>query len=203
MARLSKNLAVGRYAITISNPVTGEETANYANIVKRITGNTKITMYYGAGKYYKVRVYTDDGKVAGAGQAVKFTINKKTYTRYTNANGYASFKITLKAKTYTITATYKGVKVSNKVVVKPVLTAKNISKKKAKKIKFTAKLVNTKGKAVKGKVIKFKFKGKTYKAKTNKKGIATVTLKNLKVGKYTIKTTYGKSTIKNTIKVKK
>lgn len=203
VARLNKNLAVGKYAITVVNPNTGEETANYATIVKRITGNANLKMYYGAGKYYKVRVYTDSGKVAGAGVKVTFKINGKTYTRKTNKDGYASFKITLKAKTYTITATYKGVKVSNKVVVKPVLTAKNISKKKAKKIKFTAKLVNKNGKAVKGKTIKFKFKGKTYKAKTNKKGIATVTLKNLKVGKYTIKTTYGKSTIKNTIKVKK
>ena len=203
MARLNENLAVGRYAITVINPITGEETANYADIVKRITGNANVNMYYGAGKSYKVRVYSDDGKAAGAGEKVTFKINGKTYTRQTDKNGYASLKLSLKAKTYTITATYKGVKVSNKVVIKPVLTAKNISKKKAKKIKFIAKLVNTKGKAVKGKTIKFKFKGKTYKAKTNKKGIATVTLKNLKVGKYTIKTTYGKSTIKNTIKIKK
>ena len=84
-----------------------------------------------------------------------------------------------------------------------MLTAKNISKKKAKKVKFSAKLVNSKGKAVKGKKITFKIKGKTYKVKTNKKGQATLTLKNLKVGKYKITTKYGKSTIKNTIKIKK
>ena len=201
--RLSENLTVGRHVITVANPKTGEEAANYATIVERITNNTKITMYFGANKYYKVRVYTDDGQVAGAGENVTFKINGKTYTRQTNADGYASYKITQSAKTYTITATYKGVNVSNKVVVKPVLTAKNISKKKAKTIKFTAKLVNTKGKALKNKKITFKFKGKTYKVKTNKKGIATLSLKNLKVGKYTIKTTYGKSTIKNTIKIKK
>ena len=201
--KLSENLAVGRYAVTVINPNTGEETANYATIVKRITGNANINMYYGAGKSYTVRVFDDNGSVVGAGENVSFTINGKTYTRQTDSNGYASFKITLQAKTYTITVAYKGVKVSNKVVVKPVLTAKNISKKKAKTIKFTAKLVNTNGKALNGKVIKFKFKGKTYTAKTNKKGIATVSLKNLKVGKYTIKSVYGKSTVKNTIKVRK
>ena len=160
-------------------------------------------MYFGAGLTYTVRVYGDNGKVVGAGEKVKITIAGKSYTVKTDKKGYASYKISLPAKTYTISATYKGFKVSNKVVVKPVLTAKNISKKKAKTTKFTAKLVNTKGKVVKGKKITFKFKGKTYKVKTNKKGIATLTLKNLKVGKYTIKTTYGKSTIKNTIKIRK
>ena len=97
----------------------------------------------------------------------------------------------------------KGYKVENNIVVKPILTAKNISKKKSKTIKFNAKLVNVKGKAWPKKVIKFKFKGKTYKVKTNSRGVATLSLKNLKVGKYTIFSIYGKSKIKNTVKIKK
>ncbi len=202
IVKLTK-LPVGSYVVRVINPISGDSLSKNIKIVKRITKNENIKMYFGAGKYYKVRVYNDDGSVAGKNQAVVFKINGKTYTRKTDKNGYASFKITLPSKTYTITATYKGVKVSNKIIVKPVLTAKNISKKKSKTTKFSAKLVNTKGKVVKGKKITFKFKGKTYKVKTNKKGIATLTLKNLKVGKYTIKTIYGKSAIKNTIKIKK
>ena len=203
VVKLNKKLSVGKYNVMLSNPATGDEISNNLVIVKRLTGNKNVNMYFGAGSYYKVRVYGDDGKPVGAGEVVKMTINGKTYNVKTDKNGYAKFKITLKAKKYTITAKYKGVKVSNKVVVKPVLTAKNISKKKAKTIKFQAKLVNTKGKALKNKKITFKVKGKTYKAKTNKKGIATISIKNLKVGKYTITTKYGKSTIKNTIKIKK
>ena len=202
MVKLVK-LAVGFYIININNPVSAESINRNLNIVKRITDNSNVNMYYGAGKSYTVRVYADDGSVAGAGENVSFTVNGKTYVRKTDANGFASFRITLNAKTYTITAAYKGVKVSNKIVVKPVLTAKNISKKKSKTIKFTAKLINTNGKALKGKIIKFLFKGKTYKEKTNKNGIATLSLKNLKVGKYVIKTTYGKSSVKNTVKVRK
>ena len=80
-----------------------------------------------------------------------FKINKKTVKVKTDKNGYAKLKISQKVGKYTIYATYKGFKLSNKIVVKPVLTAKNISKKKAKKIRFTAKLVNTKGKRLKGK----------------------------------------------------
>ena len=52
-------------------------------------------------------------------------------------------------------------------------------------------------------ILNFKFKGKTYKRKTNSKGIATLSLKNLKKGKYTIYSTYGKLTVKNRIKVTK
>ena len=53
----------------------------------------------------------------------------------------------------------------------------------------------------KGKKITFKFNKKTYKAKTNKKGVATVSIKNLKIGKFTITSSYGGCTIKNTIKI--
>ncbi len=197
------NVKPGSYKITVNNLETSESVTTTLKVVSRLMENKNVNMYFGAGSYYTVRVYGDDGKPVGAGQIVKMTINGKNYNVKTDKNGYAKFKITLKAKTYTITAKYKGVKVSNKVVVKPVLTAKNISKKKAKTIKFQAKLVTTKGKALKNKKITFKVKGKTYKAKTNKKGIATISIKNLKVGKYTITTKYGKSTIKNTIKIKK
>ena len=85
--------------------------------------------------------------------------------------------------------------------MKSTIIAKNLSHKKAKTIKFTAKLVNVKGNVLKYKYIKFKFKGKTYKRKTNYKGIATLSLKNLKKGKYSLYLTYGKLTIKRTIKI--
>lgn len=170
------------------------------NSLAKLT-SSNINMYYSDSKYYKVRVYGYDGKIVSDGEKVKITVNKKTYTR-TIKNGYASLKISLTPGTYTIKTTYNGVTKSNKIVVKKVLTAKNLSKKKSKTIKFTAKL--SKGsKILKYKKIKFKIKGKTYTAKTNKKGIASVSLKNLKVGKYTIYTYYSKSYIKNTITVKK
>ena len=78
------------------------------------------------------------------------------------------------------------------------------------KVNFCAiDAVNTNGKAVKGKTIKFKFNKKTYKAKTNRNGVAKVTvkksvLKKLKVGKKVkIQATYGKTTKKLTVKVKR
>ena len=64
-------------------------------------------------------------------------------------------------------------------------------------------------KLLKSKIVIFKFKGKNYKAKTNKKGIAKVTIKQnvikkLKVGKkYKFKVTYLKSNINRIVKVKR
>lgn len=197
----SQKLATGTYTLKFTNPATKEVESFIFKVVPRITGSA-MTMYFGAGKYYKVRICNDDGTPAGKNKVVTFKINKKTVKVKTDKNGYAKLKISQKVGKYTIYATYKGFKLSNKIVVKPVLTAENISKKKSKKIRFSAKLVNTKGKALKGKKISFKFKGRIYKIKTNSKGIATLTLKNLKLGKYTIYSIYGKSKIKNIIRVK-
>jgi hypothetical protein len=201
IARLNIDLALGNYQITIINPINNEAKTQNINVVSRITENKAVSMYYGAGKYYTVRVFDDNGNVA-KGVEVKFTINGNTYSQTTNDNGYASFKINLKPGKYTITAEYKGFKVSNKITVKSTIITKNIKVKKGKTIKFTAKLLNKNGKILKNKKIKFRFKGKTYKVKTNKKGKATLKItKKYKKGKYTITTSYGKLKVKNTIKV--
>ena len=89
------------------------------------------------------------------------------------------------------------------------LTLKKINvKKSAKKLVLKATL-KINGKIAKGKKITFKFNKKTYKAKTNKKGVAKVTikksvLKKLKVGKKVkYQAGYGKTIVKKTVKVKK
>ena len=64
------------------------------------------------------------------------------------------------------------------------------------------------GKPVKGKKVTFKFKGKTYTGKTNKSGVAKVTVsarvtKKLQAGKsVTVKASFGGVTVNQTIKVK-
>ena len=88
-------------------------------------------------------------------------------------------KISLAPKTYTVKATYGNLTVTKKVTVKSIITAKNINAKrsaKTVKIKVTLKKVN--GKYLKNKKLTLKFNKKTFKAKTNKKGVATFTIKN-------------------------
>ena len=161
-----------------------------------------VVIDYKDGSKYKVLV-TKDGKAVGAGEVVKITFNGLTKNVKTDNDGYATLKLDAAPKTYTIKAAYNGVTKSTKVTIKNILKASNISKKKSKKIKFSATLKNSKGKVIVGKKITFKFKGKTYSAKTNKKGVAKISLKNLKVGKYAITSKYGACTVKNTITIKK
>ena len=95
-----------------------------------------------------------------------------------------------------------------KDTVKLTLKKFKTVKKSAKKLVLKATL-KINGKAKKGLKVKFKFNKKAYTAKTNKKGVAKVTikakvLKKLKVGKkVTVQASYGKTVKKFTVKVKK
>ena len=193
----------GSYKMTITNPVNNEEMSATIKVVARITENKAVTMYYGAGKSYTVKVLDDDGNIA-KGVKVTFKINGKSYTRTTDAKGYASFKLTLNPGTYTITATYKGYKVSNKVVIKPTLVMSAKTVKKSTTFKYSVKLLNSNGKILKNKKVKVKFRGKSYSAKTNSKGIANFKIKALsKTGKYTLTATYGSAKVSKKITIKK
>ena len=166
--------------------------------------------YYNKGTY-SVTVYGTDGKVA-KNTTVVFKINgKKVATVKTNSKGVAKLKIPTSyvPKTYKISATALGKTVTKKLTVKQVLTLKAVTiKKSAKKLVISATLKEGKN-AIKSKKITFKFNGKTYTAKTNKKGVAKITikksvLKKLKVGKKVVyQATYIKDTVKKTAKVKK
>ncbi|WP_405322497.1 hypothetical protein [Methanobrevibacter thaueri] len=181
-----------------SSQTTG--TFNVAANNYRITGNKNINAYYGANKNYKIQLLNNNKPIKDAIITIK--INKNTVQVKTDTQGYATLKLTLKPGKYTITSTYKNVKVTNKITVKPTLITKNKKIKKGKTLTYTAKLLNKNGKKLKNKKITFKINGKKYKAKTNKKGIAKIKVKNLKKGKYKIKTTYGKQKNTNTITVK-
>ena len=118
--------------------------------------------------------------------------------------------ISVVPKTYTVTAEYKGFKVTNKLTVKQIVKASNVKvKKSAKVLKIRISLKKVNGKYLKNKKITLKFKGKTYRAKTNTKGVATFkikknVLKKLKAGKkYAFKATYIKSNIKKQVIVKR
>ena len=215
-------LSEGKHNVTVT--YTGDD--KYTKVVKsntlnvnssasapvfKITENKDVSAIYSATSSYKVLV-TKDGKAVGAGESVTFTFNGKTSTVKTDSKGYATLKLNtnVKVKSYTVTAEYNGVKVTNKVTIKHVIKAKNKNVKKSKKVtkvKITLNKVN--GKALAKKTLKVKFKGKTYKVKTNKKGVATWKVKKsmvskLKVGKkYKYKVTYGKDVVTKKLTIKK
>lgn len=130
---------------------------------------------------------------------VTFTVNGKSYSATTNSKGVATVKISLNKKgKYTYKAkfagdsTYKAVTKSATLTVKPLatsLTLKKYTYKKASKSKKLKATLKSGTKVLKNKKVSFKVNGKTYSAKTNSKGIATVTIKLTKKGtfKYTAK----------------
>ena len=192
----------GSFKITVENPETGEKLSQDIVVSKRITENVDMSFYYGKNPSFKVRVCDDSGNFV-SGIIVKFKVNGKSYEVSSDNDGWAGIKIKLNVGKYTVTAEHKGFKVSNKINVKTTLITKNKKFKKAKTIKYTAKLLNKNGKAYKGKKITFKIKGKIYKAKTNSKGIATIKIKNLRVGKYKVTAKFSKLTSTSKITIKK
>ena len=211
IVKLNAKLRVGTYNVIVTLD-DGKKVMNKLKIVKRIAGNKNIVKYYNSNFKYKFKVIGNNGKAVGKGVKVTVKIGKKTYRLKTDKTGFITIKLTknFTPKTYTIKAAYKGYSIKNKIKVKGVIFSKktvNI-KKSSRKLVLAAKLKQGK-KLLKNKVVIFKFKGKKYKAKTNKKGIAKVTIKRnviakLKAGKkYRFNVTYLKSSIKRTVKVKR
>ena len=159
--------------------------------IRTNTGFTgKVTVKIGS-KSYVVNV------IKGKGTKTISTLKVGTYTAKATLTGTEVFKSATKSVKFKVT----------KDVIK--LTIKKVKvKKSAKKLKITATL-KINGKKVKGKKLTFKFNKKTYKAKTNKKGVAQITikknvLKKLKVGKkIKYQVSYGGKTVKRTVKVKR
>lgn len=204
-------LSAGKYDVKVTSNV-----ANYENKTKttKLTVNAKqVDIIELVENYDVIKDYLDptkyqvhvllNGKPIGAGKVVTIKTHGVSYKCTTDKNGYAKLIIRLMPKKYSITAEYKCIKVSNKIKVKSVIHVKSVTKKKAKKIKFKATLKYSNGKPIKGKKVIFKLKGKKYTAKTNKKGVAKVTFKKLKVGKYTVKVKYKHDYAKAKLKVKK
>ncbi|MBQ8018382.1 MAG: Ig-like domain repeat protein [Methanobrevibacter sp.] len=209
------DLAPGAHNVTVS--YSGDKNYSPMNKTTAITiptpvlsNNKNVNVIYSANAYYRVLVIANGKAVVG--EKVTITFNGKKYQVTTNNNGYATLKLPtkIKVKKYTITAEFKGVKVSNTVTVKHLFKAKNLKVKKPRKVlKIKIKTNKVNGKFLKGKKLKLKIKGKTLKAKINKKGVATFKvkkniLKKLKVGKtYKYKVTYGKDTVTKKIKIKR
>ena len=211
IANVKSNLDIGTYSVFVSSEIAGNATKTL-KIVNRIDKNKNLKVYYAVNAEYKARIIGDDGNPESEGKNVAVLINNNVQNLKTDKNGFVTIKFDSKYNvgTYSIEIRYKGASTKNKVVVKHLVSLKSVSLKKSlKKLVLTASLAKINGKYLKDKKITFKFNGKKYTAKTDKKGVAKVTikssvLKKLKVGKkVTYQATYLKDTVKKTVKVKK
>lgn len=197
---------------TITTDYNGKTYKNTVT-VKQVLKSTKFSVKNTDKKLILKATLKINGK-AVKGKTIKFKFRGKTYSAKTNANGIATVTIKqsvikkLTGKSYAVKVTYLKDTIKTSVTVKQVLKASKATvKKTAKKFNLKASL-KINGKVAKAKTIKFTLLKKTYKVKTNKKGIAIVTIKKavikkLKKGKtYSVKVSYGKDSVKTTVKVK-
>ena len=177
-------------------------------VPKIILSANDLTIFYSSDAEFKVRL--TQGSMPLIGKKIIIYINKKPYNAVTDRNGYASIKLSLVPKVYAVVVSYGSIRIAKKITVKSVIYAKNLNvKKSAKSIKIRISLKKVNNKYLKYKKITLKFNKKTFKVKTNKKGLATFTIKKsiykkLKTcKKYTYQVIYKKDQVKKTIKINK
>ena len=174
----------------------------------KIIENENITVDYDIGSYFSVKVVTADGHAVGAGAAVNFTINGKTTTAFTDADGIAKVAITDVPGTYEVTTAYNNQTYKNKVTVNLNPSTCKITENKDIKVDydggkyFSVKIVSADGKvAASGVSVIFTINGKSTTVTTDKEGIAKIKITDVPK-KYTITSTYDGKSVKNTVTVK-
>lgn len=181
---------------------------------------SKVTATYNVNKYLLITLKDASGNVL-ANKKVSVKVGSIAKDLTTNAKGQVSVLISkIVPKTYAASISFAGESYYNKssakatVVVKkasPKLTAKaKTFKVKVKVKKYTITLKNNNGKVMKNTKVTLKVNKKTFTARTNKKGVATFKITNLKkkgkftaVIKYAGSKYYNKVTKKARITVKK
>ncbi|MBQ8017821.1 MAG: Ig-like domain repeat protein [Methanobrevibacter sp.] len=227
------NLTEGYYNFYINATIAGEYADSNIGIEVRnntkgisssvtltdITVGEKVTVIFAGNKtligyidiYVDNKEYKEEIKLVNGSMSYDITgLSVGTHdvsVKYWNEEGGDVFY----SNTFSVKVNAKQAPIVKPPVKKDVikLTLKKVKvKKSAKKLVLQATLKINK-KAKKGLKVIFKFNGKKYTAKTNKKGVAKVTikkkvLKKLKVGKKVkIQVSYGKTVKKLTVKVKK
>ena len=177
-------------SLASSNGVTVLSASQSSNVSSTINVSDSvkskdITKYYKGSTQYTATFYDKYGKVL-ANTNVKITVNNVVYTKKTNAKGVASLDVNLKPGSYKVIATnpVTGYKLSTTFKILSTISASDVTKVYTDGRVFTATFLKSNGKPLANKNIKFKINGKTYTKKTNSKGVATLTMYNLKKGTY-------------------
>ncbi len=207
---VSTPLSVGKHKIvyqSIDNNYKSGQITRYLTVKTAPAkfSAPKVSTYYKSGRVFKIKlINTKTNKPIHSGKMnIKLYISKNKYYNYTgvsDAKGFVQFKATLKPGTYKVVVsdydkgyTAKAVTSQIKVSKSPIKIAPTALKVKKGKY-FKVKVTSTKSKKVlSGVKVKVRVytgkKYKTYTIKTNKKGIASLKIKQ-KVGKHKIVLTH-------------
>ncbi|WP_407377771.1 transglutaminase domain-containing protein [Methanobrevibacter sp.] len=202
VAQAKVELKPGKHTVSATNPVSGEKISNKIVVNKDKTSFAKKSkIYILPYNYYTYIVSLTTAHGAPVKNAkVYFSYDGRNVTATTDKNGKARTVIPLLAKgTYEISYKYKGStglyssSSSGSICIKEAsnkLVASDLKMDYNSKSAFSVKLTDNNNKALSGKTIKFILDGKTYTAKTDSKGIAKLTIGDLKPGTYKIKYLY-------------
>ncbi|AWX32461.1 S-layer family protein [Methanosphaera sp. BMS] len=205
----------------------GEDVSIIKNIFDDGIVNTTITIstnntnpYVGDKVKISFLLEENQTRTPVASQTLKITVDGKTYTRTTNANGIATVEYTLNSTLTKVTAKFEGngiYNVSNqtlninakKINTKLTLKVSNSTPINNTSINITATLTDVNGKKLSGHNVTLNINGKNVTAKTDANGIITQAYTPTKVEKQTITAAYAgnnqyiNSSAKITITVKK
>jgi hypothetical protein len=153
---------------------------------KTVTSND-VTKYYKGSTPYTASFLDNYGN-ALAFTDVKIVVNGVENIVKTDSAGVASLNVDLKPGTYTVVATnpVTGYSLTNSYNILSTIFAKDTTKVYKDGRRFYATFLKSDGSPLAKKVVKFKIAGKTYKAKTNSKGVASISLKKIKKGTHKI-----------------
>ena len=199
---LSSNNGIATVSASQQDVVGADSNVSSTIDISKTVQAKSITKYYKGTTPYIATFLDASGKVL-ANAKVKITVNGKSYTKTTNAKGVASLGINLKPGTYKVISEnpVTGYKLTTTFKILTTITASDVSKVYTDGRKFSAKFYKSNGKVLAKKTIKFKLKGKTYKVKTDKNGVAKLSLKKLKKGTYKI-ISYNTDGLSKTNKIK-
>ena len=198
IAKMTINLNPGKYVITAINPVTGEKSGNNIT-VKSLIQQDDLTKYYLDSSRFQATIYNKDGSLA-TNKEVTFNINGVFYHKTTDSNGRVSMAINLRPGEYTVTTTYDGLSIGNKITVLPTLITKNLDMKYRDGSSFTAQTLDTNGNPIANQNVTFNVNGVFYTRTSDSNGIAKLTI-NLMSGEYIITSMWNNFQTGNTIKI--
>lgn len=201
VAKMNINLIPKTYIITAINPKTKEMFTNKITVKPTIIENHDLTKYYKNSTQYTFRVLGNDGKPVGKGVTVEMNINGVIYKRQTDANGYVKMTINLAPGTYTITASYNGLKASNTIKVLNVLFSKNVIVRIHNSDSYDVLLLNGRGQPYKYQSIRIDIDGISYYRSTDSDGIAHFYFNLFDEGTYLVTASYDGLKVSNIVQV--
>ena len=188
-------LNAGKYNVTVI--YSGDEKYVQSSIKFNVTVNinkkvnlniSDIVMIYKDGTRM-VAVLTDYKGNPIVNATVYFSINGVTYVRFTDANGSAYIGLNLGSGVYGASVYYNGSDMYDKVsknitvTINPTIVADDLVKMYQNDTRFYAKFTDSTGKALANTEIKFNIHGVFYTKKTDKDGVADMSIM-LRPGSY-------------------